>query len=281
MSNKTFREEDMQNSDTQAALEAGKALGKIEIKVAEQHGKQGTPFIVIPEGFKLDSLADLMPVAEKRLKAQFDELDSFNRYVNEHKNDDTRIFSHVDGEGCSFEAIIDFHGKEAAECKHRALYLCPKSIEWKRWTGANARPFNQTEFARFLEDNLIDIIDPQGSDILEIATSLEAKQSVDFASGVRLQNGAQKLAYQETIEAKAGEKGDITIPEKFTLGIAPFQNGEKWKLDARFRYRINSGKLTLSYELHRPHIIIEDACKGVVASIKDKTGIEPFVGFIS
>jgi uncharacterized protein YfdQ (DUF2303 family) len=272
----------MDNSDTQAAIDAGKALGKVEIKTHEWHGRQCTPFVIIPTGFNVAILDSVLPKPEKRVSVQMDELDSFVRYVNEHKTDATRIFSHVTGDGGSFCAVIDYHGQtEAGECKHNVTYICPQSVEWKRWTGANARNMNQTDFARFLEDNLVDIVDPKGTEILEIATSLEAKSAVDFASGVRLNNGQQKLVYQETIEARAGEKGDLSIPEKFTLGLAPFQGGEKYKIEARLRYRIGSGKLTLYYELNRPHAIIEDACKGIVSTINEKTGINPFAGFIA
>ncbi|MEA3413160.1 MAG: DUF2303 family protein [Pseudomonadota bacterium] len=60
------------------------------------------------------------------------------------------------------------------------------------------------------------------------------------------------LTYVEEVKGSAGAKGDITIPEVFSLGIRPFKGMVPCELKARFRYRINGGQLSMLYKLHRP-----------------------------
>lgn len=114
--------------------------------------------------------------------------------------------------------------------------------------------------------------------MLEIAKTLEAKTSVDFKSGVRLENGDHQIKYVSETTGRAGGNGDLEIPSTFALGIAPYMGGPSYKMPARLRYRINDGHLVLWYELVNPHKVIEAAAKEIVATIKSETGQEAFMG---
>ena len=161
---------------------------------------------------------------------------------------------------------------------HTATYACPLSPEWKDWTANSGRQMSQEDFARFIEDNLPDIVSPPAADMLEISRSLEAKKKVNFASGIRLSNGANELAYEETIQGTAA-KGKLTVPETFALGIPVFEGGVGYKVEARLRYRISDGgRLTMSFELVRPHKILEDAVANTVKRIAEGTGRPVFRG---
>jgi uncharacterized protein YfdQ (DUF2303 family) len=66
----------------------------------------------------------------------------------------------------------------------------------------------------------------------------------------------------------------LQIPEKITLVVAPFMKGAAYKVEARFRYRIAQGGLTMWYTLIRPHVFVDDAFNDVVNKINEgkKTG---------
>lgn len=154
-----------------------------------------------------------------------------------------------------------------------ATYACPLSAEWKTWTAASGRQMTQEEFARFIEDNIPDVATPPAADMLEIARSLEAKKKVNFAAGIRLSNGQSELTYEETIQGTAA-KGKLSVPEVFTIGVPVFENGFRYAVDARLRYRISDGgKLAMWFELVRPHKILEDAFKAVWDEIATGTGL--------
>jgi uncharacterized protein YfdQ (DUF2303 family) len=146
-----------------------------------------------------------------------------------------------------------------------------------RWVTANGKRVDQVAFAAFLEDNLPDIAQPPGAQLLELARSLEVKRNVNFASSVRLDNGQTQLTYEEDVKGTAA-KGTIEIPERFILGLAPFEGCAKYRLEARLRYRMAEGKLAMWFDLFRPEEVLRDAFNAVRKQIVDGTAIEPLVG---
>lgn len=243
-------------------------------------GQPTAPFVVAREDFKVQDLEKLLhrPVRRRGVENALN-VPSFVAHVNRHKGPDTVIFCTPDLKVPRFKAIFNYHGEGEDGLPgwgdFAALYSCPQSVEWKRWLEANGRKMNQTDFATFIEDNLLDIAEPAGADMLEISRTLEAKKSVSFASSVRLNNGAAELLYEENIQGTAA-KGKMQIPEQFALGIPVFVDGQAYKVFARLRYRIgNGGALQLWYDLVSPEKIFEDAFKQLIAEVAEGTGITP------
>lgn len=229
------------------------------------------PFVVTPEGFEIHHLEHLLPAPKKIAAAvKLMDVDSFVLYVLKHRSDSTSIYG-VRGSQPRFVAVIDDHAKDApAWQRHKAEYACPLSDEWKTWTGKenDGKPKPQSDFARFIENNLIDIIEPESAEILTVSRTLEAKKKVEFASAVRLDNGDVQFTYNEDTAGTAG-KGQINVPERFTLAIPVFEGGPLYKITARLRYRIaEGGVLNMWYELERPHKVIEHAAKEVWEQIE-------------
>lgn len=154
-----------------------------------------------------------------------------------------------------------------------ATYACPLSIEWKRWTSKSQhaaedkKGMRHPDFIQFIEDNLLDITKPASGAMLAAVRSFEAKQDVKFKSAVRLDNGDTAFAYSEETTGTAVD-GRLTLPETFELTIPVFEGGQPYLVEAKLRYRIGGGGLTLWYELVRPHKIIEHAFNEVKAKIE-------------
>lgn len=61
--------------------------------------------------------------------------------------------------------------------------------------------------------------------------------------------------------------------------IFPRRAGDPWRVEAKLRYRIgDGGKLSIWYELVRPHKVIEAAVKELRATIATDTGLNILVG---
>ena len=93
-------------------------------------------------------------------------------------------------------------------------------------------------------------------------------------SGARLQSGDVSLVYKEETTANAGSskgKGTIEIPERFTLRLAPFIGAAPVEITARFRYRIEDGRLLLNYKMQRPDIAEKEAFDALVTQIGENT----------
>lgn len=236
-------------------------------------GHAGIPFVTIPAGYVLADLEKHFSVpARKRGTVAFRDAASFCAAVASGKSHGTTLYSNPSAP--SFTCVFNDHGDEPGWRDHVATYACPKSVEWLMWVGMNKKQMTQVDFAQFIEDNAPDCVVPEAATMIEISRSLQAKKGVSFASGIRLDNGQTQFKYEETINGTAGSKGQLTIPETFSIGIAVLEGGPKYQVHARLRYRISdAGVLTMWFDLERPHKVLEDAAKEVLAFIEKMTGM--------
>jgi Uncharacterized conserved protein len=200
---------------------------------------------------------------------------SFVEYVNRHKRAGTEVFAHT--LSSSVVGVIDSHeqsGGNPGWQKHKVQLVLEHTKSWLAWAGhdlgTNERAwFDQVQFAEFIEANALDVRSPDHSTLIEIARTFEAKQKADFLSAVREQDGAVNFAYEETVAAKAGPKGHLTIPNELELVLVPYVGGQPYKVIASFRYRLNGGGLKLGFALRRPEVILEHAFQDILTEIKD------------
>lgn len=229
----------------------------------------GSTHIVVPNGYELHDVRDTFPTPDRlKGKTTVRDVDSFVALVNEFKTDATKVFGTITPP--AFVGVLNGNAQAAGPGwgDHRVEYACPLTKEWKTWSGCNGKGMSQQEFAQFIEDNLPDLLD--GATMLEVSRTLEAKKNVNFASGIRLANGAVDFTFEEQVQGTAA-KGKLQVPETFDLAFAVFEGGPAYKITARFRYRISDrGALTLWFDLHRAHKVLEDAVKQVWADIAAK-----------
>ncbi len=237
-------------------------------------------FVVVPEGFDLRSSEEFndFPNRKKGTLSFFDE-DSFVAAVDQEKTLETWVFGTISP--AKFTAIFNYHGEAPGWGDYKAEYACPHSEEWKIWAGHSFVRMSQKEFAEFIGSNLPDINFgdgkyPSGAQMLEVACTFSAKSNVKFSSGVRLANGNIDFRFEEKTEAKA--RGGFLVPELFNIAIPVFENGELYAIEARFRYRIESGKLSVWYELVRSHKVLQHAVKILWQSIETKINRKIFMG---
>lgn len=255
-------------SDFSDAFDAGKKLAF----VAPIQGITGA--VALANGYSLHDitkwLPTLAPPHDKRGLVTLHTAEAFVTYVNAYRDADTLVLT--DANAATVTAVIDYHkaGEDGAprHGKHRASFACRHTKEWQVWTAANKKAMSQVDFAQFLEDNLPDIAAPAGAVLLEMARTIEVKKDVQFASSIRLQDGQQQLTYNETVDGSTS-KGQLRLVEMIALGIAPFEGADQFHLDARLRFRMNDGKLSLWYDLVRPHKVLEDAFRDVLKVIAD------------
>lgn len=230
----------------------------------------GIPAVILPEGYELHMLEQTLAApARKRGTTTLNDAESFVAVVNDQKSDHTRLFSTINPP--TFTAVFNHIGAGPGWGDHRARYNAPLSPEWKAWTGMDGAHKSQVELAQFIENNLVDVVTPDGATLLEICRTLEAKKKVNFASAIRLSDGSHQFTYEEDVQGSA-QKGQLKVPEEFVIGIPVFENGAKWQLSVRLRFRIaDGGRLTLWIELIRPHKTIEAAVAELRKQIADET----------
>ena len=265
--------------DVAAALAAGGALGepRTAIQLPDPAGGEPGVYTVVPKDYEVKDLETFLP-RPLRIKQDvtIQDAESFINYAKEFMTGATLIFFDVQQE--TFVAAFEYHEiSKPSWNEHTASFKPRRSVEFETWLATNRKQMTQVDFARFLEENLPDIVEPPAAELLQVALTFEAKKSVEFSSGVRLANGQIQFQYDEVVRGTA-QKGTIEIPEKFVLGIPIHVNGPAYRIDVRLRWRLQEGKVVFWYELVRPHRLIEHALKEISQKIATDTGLPIIAG---
>ncbi|MEQ8834237.1 MAG: DUF2303 family protein [Miltoncostaeaceae bacterium] len=198
-------------------------------------------------------------------------------YVNRHKGDHTTAW--CDTESGRITVILDDHGPGAPAWGAHVAVLSPRlTDEWKRWTHLSGTVGDQTTFAEHIEVSIPEIVEPAGAVLLEIAQTFNASTTTAFRSANRLLDGRVQLRYEQDIDANAGATGELEIPSEFTLALRPFEGSEAFRVQARLRYRMREGKLSIGYVLTRPQDTLEAAIEDMRRSFAEESDLTVWAG---
>lgn len=267
------------------------------------------PGAVLPDGVKVQDLEQFLPKpARIREKVKLNSTESYIAYVNTFKGHSTQMFSWMGKKGFGAKTIFDYHipplkrgpsvltssirGAGSDDLIHRAqpdwkehtalleLELHPV---FERFLEKNRVFLKQLEFAEFIEDNLMYVVEPKAADLLEIIQEMKGTRNVVFVRGERIANGETNLVYQESLSA-TDKTGKMKMPEKIQLSM-PIFNHDKTPTDitANFRWRISDddkiqGKLFYSISIEQVEEMINKAREEIIEVITKETGITPFWG---
>lgn len=261
---------------------AGQEIREVQQFTMEDLRKNpvAVPFVVIPEGTKVQTLEhtifhpNLPEPVRLEAKQQFTDVASFIAYVNRFKTPGTVIF--FDHPRLTFAAILDYHVDAAQPrfCKHRAEYTIQRTRALNVWTEKNRKGMTQVEFAEFMEDNALDLVD--AALMIQVSRNLQAKKSVEFRSDVRLDNGQVQLTYVENILGST-RNGDIEIPDSFEVRMPIFGGEAASVIKAKLRYNLTDGKLQMKYVLSNLRHLEDQRADEQVKLIALETGITPYL----
>jgi uncharacterized protein YfdQ (DUF2303 family) len=207
--------------------------------------------------------------SRKRGTTTVRDAESFVTYWDKHHDTDSEVYA--DSEKLTVTAVLNANTSEGARWADHRLHLALRATTaWNQWTHMDGELMDQEAFAEFLEVHLPELLEPSSADMLEIAQSFQANSKVDFESASRLSSGQRQFKFVETVAAKAGQKGQLTVPETFVVGLVPFEGSEGYRLTARLRYRIAPNGLRLGYKLERPDEIRKTAFADVLKEISER-----------
>lgn len=258
-------------SSTEAEAIAALAEAAIESETLDPTVIYG---VTVPAGaeHRVVDLERFLPQPRRKTgRVSLHDGESFATYVVKHMVDGaTTMYADVTAQ--RIVAVLDDASMVDAGWRgHVATLDLKRTDAWQSWVARDNQLLQQTVFAEHIEDNLADIVAPDGATMLEIAQTFQAHTNVRFESQRLLSSGQRQFVYVEDTKASAGTKGDIEVPKELTLGLAPFEVGELYKVTARIRFRIDSGSLRLGYKLDRPEDILRQAFADVVKDVQQRT----------
>lgn len=251
-----------------------------------------------------DSLFDEYRGKPKRRKgyAHFTKIESLIDHVNRFKDDDTALFANDARATPSIAAVLDYHraGAEADPRfgEHRSVFKFPLSDEWQAWTGANAKPLPMKQFARFLEDRIIDVIDmipgedtlgetlqkyvdlcggkvASAAKLIELSRGLKVYQNVVVDESANISSGETQVQFSnEHVDSKGRP---LNVPNVFLIAIPVFKHGPLYRIAARLRYDVGEG-IKFAFELWRIDAAFDDAFGEAVERVRVETELPLFYG---
>jgi len=264
------------------AAETVADLVRKSIKPEIVTARDGREFVVGPPGMSTMEIKDEYglkhsPPSYLDQRVTLQSVESLIDYVNRFKTDDTMLFANI--EHNAIVGVLDYHGKtvDSDEPPHAVVQLAchrgrlelPFSEEWQTWTAINGTMMKQLEFARFIEENAVDITAPEGAALLEIVRDIQALRRVNFIQAVRTSNDSENFEYKVESDARSGE---IEIPTKFKLSLPVYFDEPPQELYAFLRWRIDeNAALTLGVKLHRLEHVRQAVFKQIVLMVADKT----------
>lgn len=276
-----------QRPEAAAILAAGESIEKHRAAPKKTEVRHSAPYVILRDsdgGERAEFLKEQFANPTFRAGAvKLDDGKSFIAYVGTHGTDSTAIYAKQNP--AKFVAVIDEHPAPtlpAAWREFRAEFTPTLSPEWQTWTRLDRQPFESTEkFAYFLEDNLPDVIEPSGAELMEVALNFRVNQDVRYSTAQRLQDGHLEVAFQNVVEGSSSTAaGKIRIPELFKIEVPVFAgiDSQRYTVEARFRYRLKSEGLRLWFELVRPHKVLERAFTDLWAQVGEGTKRDILLG---
>jgi len=256
-------------------------------------------------------------------RASFTRLDSFIAHVNRFKSGETALFAEDSmrgGENPRITAVIDYHDRVNGEGapaepsprwgQHKSVYTFPVSDEFKTWTEIDGQPMDQTLFAEFLEDHVVDVMavpdflkaESQGADdisaadralldlmlkiqgrpcgpekLMELSRGLKVFSQEKVVNSTNLSSGEGQIQF--ATEHTDADGKPLKVPNMFLIAIPIFRGGAPYRIPVRLRYRKSGPALMWSLVLHNLDLVCDHAVTEACDRAAKETDLPLFYGF--
>lgn len=249
------------------------------------------PFAVLPKpgGCEIVSVPSSLyvdPVSILKTIPVYD-ADSFVEYFKKYSNPNSRIF--VDLHNRLITAVLDYHEVKSSDAPnpvarrgtHILTHTFRHTRKWEAWSAKNsatdAITFGQESFADFMEERIEDVVAADQSAIRAMCDGIYATQSAAFANMKRTPGGTTSLSFTEEAGAKAA--GDVPIPNRFTIKLAPFEGTDEVSVSCLLRVQIDKNvkpPIKLSYRMLNIAEIMDNAVREVFLKISPQIQTHSF-----
>lgn len=271
-------------SDTDGAHLA--LVAELSSRLADQeavpvHSDHDAGYAVLRDGRTLDWGTRRPRPVRRRGHTRLATPIAFSDYVTRLLTPDTVIYG--DRSEGAFVAVFNDHPASGSDLTgassalagwldHRATLTLKHSTDWLEWIQRDGRLYSQTEFGEFIEAMGHTIVEPDPATMLEVATTLTAKSTLDYSSRTRLDNGDVAFKFEQDTTMRAGRgPTQIEIPSEFTFEARVWEGTDPVQVTARLRVRAERDAVRLGLRLLRVTDAVDHAFGSVRTEIVDRT----------
>lgn len=234
----------------------------------------------------------------RRGSAHFDRQDSFEEHTNRFKSAHSTLWAQRgDRSDSTLTSVLNYHqaGDGLPEFgDHRGVYTFPVTDEWKAWLGSDGEVMSQGQFAAFIEEHLVNVIDPnkapdmlaaleeldllvaKPADLLQMSRGMRVHESAEVTNAQNLTSGETEFVFNVEHRDATGNK--LKVKNAFVVRFPIFQGGEEFSLLAFLRYRVQSGRVSWFYALHKAEQVFDQAFEFACEEAQKATGLPLFFG---
>lgn len=245
---------------------------------------------VLVNGRTLDWRDKLDRPTRRRGQVTLSDVDSFVAYVGRFGTADTLLYASMEDE--AIIAVLNDHpeyagadsldgGADGALAGRRddiAALRLKITEDWQKIVTSSGKMFPQRQFAELIEDLAHTVARPDSATMLEIASTLNVRQNIDFASRVRTQSGDVEFRFEQTSDARAGRDARVEIPPLIAFSAPIWIGSPQVLIEARLRFHGSSEGASMGYRLMQRDMIAELAFRDLVTEI-NAAGVAPPVLF--
>lgn len=275
--------------ESRTALEA--ALDAAALMNPVQNAADERQWLVVPQTHKAIDITDPLRLPSRiAQEVTLDDRAGLIAYANRFKLANSILLADVDDGRIS--ALIDYHcethihendGKvtglqegSARHNQHCAHLQLRHSEAFEVWSAFEGKLHAQSEFAFFLDENAVDVADPDGSKLLEIVKDLQVAQDVQFTGKVDIHSGDVALKFEN--ESRQLQK--IELPKQVWLNIPIWEGEEPVRIECRLRWRHKDGVCALGLDMKRIEHIKRELFSKITGEIAQATGLPAMAGRI-
>lgn len=199
----------------------------------------------------------------------------FAAYTLRLADDHTTVWADADGHRIT--AVFNDHAapERPGWRDHTATLRAQLDDDWNVWALRSGELGTQEAFAEFLEEHYPAIdgdVGPSAADMLEVASTFQARRSAQFERATRLQSGDVQLKWNETTNATAGAKGNVEVPTQFVVRLRPYRGVDPVRVTCLLRYRIRDGALRIGFQMQRKDDVLRTAFDALAATVATGLG---------
>ena len=207
------------------------------------------PFVALPDSLSVHSLLRHRNRPPRVVQSvTVNTPASFVGYCKQYGTKDSHVY--IGGVNpLAISAVLNHHADSNADGAqwgdHVVNLATSTTPEYKAWSGANKKWFDQLDFADFLQDHISDVIQPAAGDLLSLVLNFQDKRNTTVSSAVNLLNGSVQFTLDEQAEGQNG-RTLIAVPREIIVQFQPYQfHDGVIALTGLFGYRVRDGKLTM------------------------------------
>lgn len=298
-------------SDAQAGIEAMEKYHEAKvITIPRPVPGSDIPVLLVPNGFQAmqtKPMLDAFLARPERIKgtARFEHLGSFIEYTKKFSNMHSKLFA-TGGKNESglpnpkLLAVYDHHHasdtKQAEFGEHRGVYGFPLADEFVAWWNQDEVSMDQEKFAAFLEDRLLDVIDPSQASpedraaaeqighklaipgkLLSLSKGLSISVDHKVTQRTDLKSQQKQIVFHEQHNDEEGQPLDV--PGAFAIAVRVFEGDvNRTAMLVRLRYKVQGQKIVWSFQLYQPERVFHDAFTRLCDRAQEQTALPLFYG---